>query len=270
MTYMVRYRRLLLMIEALRLRRGAALAALIALAAAACDTETIELLAPRATAGSTEAGQPAMLPGGGAAGVPSHGGSSGDPQGGTGASSGSAGSALGEAGSGGDGDCEGCGGVGGGAGGSGGVLGGPNCSGGPGTCSPCQSDEQCGDWHCSQQLGGICVQCTDSSHCKPGSRCDGVVGRCAQSCEGNLTCREGRICDPQFLTCVACIDDEQCEQDGDPQTAYCAGRRCVECTRNDDCTRGSKNLCLGGRCAECFFDKDCGPGGYCAPDGRCE
>jgi hypothetical protein len=85
-----------------------------------------------------------------------------------------------------------------------------------------------------------------------------------------MTCRDGRQCDPQFLTCVLCINDEQCAADGDPDTAYCAGRRCVECTRSTDCTRGEKNLCVEGRCVECFFDKDCGPDRYCSSEGRCQ
>jgi hypothetical protein len=246
-----------------RLSRGAALAALVSLVAVSCGTETIELL-PLVPNGGTAGGVIAGDGGTGAIGATS--GNAGEPPGGS-QSGGMGGQPFGGTG-GSFGGCTGfgCGGSGDGSGGTGG----PVCNGGFGPCTPCLSDEQCGDWHCSKLLGNVCVACTDSSHCKSGLRCDLPVGRCAPSCDANLGCRDNRVCDPQFLTCVDCTDDEQCEMDDNPDTSFCSFRRCVECTRDDDCEGSKHELCVNGRCADCFGDKDCEFDEQCNAAGYCE
>jgi Cys-rich repeat protein len=73
-------------------------------------------------------------------------------------------------------------------------------------------------------------------------------------------------------TCVQCVDNRDCEQDGDPDTRICYMRRCMQCLENSHCTDGTRPVCSNYQCAECANDDDCKDSApHCdIPRGRCE
>jgi len=117
------------------------------------------------------------------------------------------------------------------------------------------------------------VQCETKGDCtRPGTSCDFLVGRCAPSCDSTLDCRDGKVCDTSQGTCVQCLDNRECEQDGDSETRVCYLHRCLQCLENTDCTEGVRNICsIFQQCVECTGDQHCKDGMHCdVPRGRCE
>jgi len=259
-----------------RLSHAGALSALLSVVAVACGPDIVNLLPPRGDAGSSPGG------GGGAGSAGRDGGDGGAAGGGgtragttaggdsAGATSegGNAGSAHAGSGSGG---CLGAGCAGSGNG-FGGWSGSPNCGSLPGSCNICSGDAQCpSDLHCSP-MWNVCVGgCTAKGQCRTGESCDISVGWCVPTCSNSLECPNNRVCDPMQNICVQCIDNSQCEQDGDPVTRLCHTTRCVQCENDTDCTLGMAHVCSLGNCVECEGDKDCPGGGHCdIRHGHCE
>lgn len=237
--------------------RAALTAGLLALLAIACSSDVVDLLPAMPSAGNagTATSSTAGVSSGG---TRDEGGSNALGQAGVSgalATSGNGGTASG-----------GCSGFGcGDAGenpGVGGSFGGQLCGNGMSSCTPCLSDVQClPEQFCSRFLGNICVQCAENGkgQCKLGYTCDRLVGRCGPSCKSTMECNDGRVCDMAQGTCVTCIDNQQCESDGDPDTRVCYLRRCVQCLADTDCTQGGRRRCAGLQCVECVTDKDCPP-----------
>jgi hypothetical protein len=263
------------MSQAPRLGRAGAMTGLLSVIALSCSSDIVELLPLTAGAsnggGGGSAGQDAVASGastggGNAGGSPmSQGGWAGAAQAG-GGNGGSAG--LG---------CFGFGCA--GENGFSGAFGGPNCGNGTGACTPCLNDDQCPleQQHCSSLLNNVCVQCTikGSSQCNSGYNCDVLAGRCAPSCDSTFDCNDNRVCDLNQGTCVSCIDNRECENDGDPRTSVCYLRHCVECAQHSDCMRpgSEQRWCSKFQCVQCLADKDCGFDGktHCdVPKGFCE
>jgi hypothetical protein len=237
------------------------LAALASLVAVSCGSDTIDLL-PSLEGGSVgQAGSSAGSSSGGTSA-----GSSGTSQGGT-SGNGNVAGMLSMGGNQNGGSLTLCSGYGCGGFGTNPFGGGFGdvCNGGNGYCTPCASDEQCPpELHCSHILGNVCVQCTERRHCRPGFSCDRWRGRCGPSCQSALDCGDGRVCDTLQNTCVACLDNEECEQDGDPDTHICYQQRCVECQVNADCMHNDRHVCAALRCVQCAANEDCNAGmGVC-------
>jgi|GEM_PF-4791351 len=263
------------MSQAPRLGRAGVLAGLLSVIALSCSSDIVELLPVTGGASSGgAAGQQTATSGASTSGS-SVGGSPTSQGGFAGATGGGGGSNGGNGGSTGGG-CVGFGCA--GENGFGGTFTGPNCGNGTGSCTPCLNDPQCPpDQHCSPFLNNVCVQCAvkGSSQCKVGYNCDVFLGRCAPGCDSTSDCNDGRVCEPNSGTCVSCIDNQECEQDGDPRTSICYLRRCVECTQHLDCARqgGEQRWCSKLQCVQCLTDKDCDPDGrsHCdVPKGFCE
>ncbi len=111
---------------------------------------------------------------------------------------------------------------------------------------------------CDDDSMGVCVACTDDSHC------DGDLAVCSDAnvcvaclddshCNGDLAvCSDANVC-------VACLDDSQC--DGD--LGYCSeGSSCVGCLVDEHCADGAVNaqICdLGdSACRGCEANEECG------------
>ena len=252
------------------LRGGTSLALLAALAAPACDTDTIDLLpmeAMASVAGSMTAGASAALP----------------IQGGSSSAGGGASGSGGSASSGSPADDdESHGGASDGGGssfggrspiGAGGNFGWPYpCVPGTPFCS-CSGDDCQPGWHCQHtELGGVCLQqCGGREPCKLGYGCDASRQRCEPSCDTDQRCDFGRVCDVAQLVCVQCVGDIDCDDDKEPEANFCDEHRCVECRDEWDCDRGGPlPACLNGRCSECASSADCGPDRDCdTARGRC-
>jgi hypothetical protein len=251
-----------------RLGHAGLLAALLSLVAVSCGSDVVDLLPPMTGAGNGGgAGEAASAAAGASSGgVRNEAGRAATSQ------AGASGAAAGSGGKAGNAGAAGCSGFGCGNAGEGpslgGAFGGPICNNGTSSCTPCLSDVQCAsDQHCSRFLGNLCVQCAEKGQCKPGFTCDRLVGRCGPSCKSTFECNDGRVCDMTQGTCVTCIDNQQCESDGDPDTRVCYQRRCVQCQEDADCTQGARHRCAGLQCVECINDKDCpgnnGDNGHC-------
>lgn len=118
-----------------------------------------------------------------------------------------------------------------------------------------------------------CMSCVDDDDCHPPSSiCNLRLSLCLTSCATSADCvREGHVCDPTTNTCVACFDDQQCLDDGNPVTRACETRvgLCVECNQRVACPPGLR--CFNLQCVECTSDKDCEPGRHCDEiRGHCE
>jgi hypothetical protein len=243
------------------LSRAALLAAAGACVALACGTDTIDLLPERVSerAGSSSGGASAGQDGAGAGSATDMGGSTtqagSNAEAGGGKSGGAAGSAS----------CSGgpCGGNNSNTGGfdNGGGFG----NGCPfGGCQSCFNNNQCPDWlHCSERFGNVCVECDDEVGCRPDQRCNLSIGRCAQVCEHNDECSEGRVCDPTLKACVFCTVDQQCLSDQNENTRRCVAGYCFECIEPSDCPKGPREICANWRCVECASDEDCGFDQHC-------
>lgn len=235
-----------------------------ALALAACDSETIDLLPPDATSHTAgigaSGGNPVSSNRGASAGNPSAGETSG-------------GASAGAAGAGGNVSCSGLGCAGFNFGGLGGSIWNRDCDPDEETCALCRSDQHCPErWHCSALLG-LCVECEARDDCRPGFACDLGTLRCAPACEDSIDCDAGSVCNPEHGTCVECLNHSDCDFDGDEDTHYCARPQhvCVECLHDADCDDGSRGICAVGNCTKCIFDDDCRPDQYChRARGRCE
>ena len=261
------------MSQAPRLGRAGVLTGLLSVIALACSSDIVELLPLAGGASNGGAGGSAgqdAVPSSGASTGGSNAGGSPTSQGGLAGATQAGGGNGGAAGGG----CFGFGCA--GENGFSGSFGGPNC--GNGSCTPCLNDAQCPlEQHCSALLNNVCVQCSikGPSQCKPNYNCDVLVGRCAPGCDSTFECNDDRVCDLNQGTCVSCIDNRECEQDGDPRTSVCYQRRCVECAQHSDCTKqgGEQRWCSKLQCVQCLSDKDCDPDGksHCdVPKGFCE
>jgi hypothetical protein len=252
------------------LGRAGALMGLLAVIAVSCSSDIVELLpltGGTSTGGAgSSAGQDTVTSGAGtggsnAAGMTTQAGFAGAPQagGGNGGNGGSAGGCFGF----------GCG----GESGFGGSFGGPYCRNGN-SCQPCTDSTDCPTEyeHCGNN---VCVQCVTEgpSQCRHGFNCDVVAGRCGIACDDNFDCKEGGVCDLNQNTCVWCLENRDCTQDGVPAGDVCYLHRCVDCTQDPDCIKqGRGRRCSGFRCVECLSNTDCDDGrGRCnVPKGYCE
>jgi hypothetical protein len=246
------------------LRRAGLLAALIALLAAACEPDRLDLLPNLATSGSSSGSAGGGTAGGGTAGASAAQSGAGEPGGAMtgGQDNGDAGGAPGFGGFGG---CPwpGCGG-GFPTGGSGvGIACG---EGGFAGADPC---ERYG-LHCSSVLG--CVRCTGFEHCPPGEICYQSLGVCSGICPALDCQRDGRVCDPHLQACVDCEDDFDCAANTNGFLQACLGGRCKECRVNNDCEgRGDRTACsFEHRCVQCNVDQDCDNETFHCKNGRCE
>jgi hypothetical protein len=257
------------------LGRAGVLTGLLAVIAVACSSDLVELLpvgggASTGGAGSA-AGQDTVTSGAGtggssAAGMATQGGFAGAPQAGRGNGGNAGGGNGGSAG----GACFGFGCA--GESGFSGSFGAPYCGNGN-SCEPCLNDTQCESEydHCANN---VCVQCATEgpSQCWHGMNCDVLVRRCAPACDSTSDCNEGGVCDVNQHTCVWCIENGDCQQDGLPGNV-CYLHRCVDCAQDTDCMKqGRSGRCSGFRCVQCLTNEDCKdpershcnvPKGYC-------
>lgn len=242
-----------------RLRPAGLLAASVGLVAAACGTDTIDLLPLSAGASSAEAGS-----GNGGQTLGGHGPTG---HGGKEFTAGSAGASGGRSGMGGrpsvsagDGGSAGSfqnGGKGGGY--CAGFACGGTTSGAGGSVDPrCPDPNPNSPW---------CTSCQGSTDCPPQFSCNGYIGFCRPTCMSGLECPNDGVCDAMYSTCIACFDDDQCAAEGNPKRRACEFGRCVECNEHVDCPRGS---CHSLQCLICNDDKDCTGGRRCdKTQGRC-
>jgi hypothetical protein len=236
------------------LGRAGVLTGLLAVIAVACSSDLVELLpltgGTSAGGAGSSAGQDTITSGAGtggsnAAGMTTQAGFAGAPHagGGNGGNGGSGGGA-----------CFGFGCA--GESGFSGSFGGPYCGNGN-SCTPCGSNTNCFSEN-EFCLNNVCVQCATAgpSQCRQGFNCDLVVGRCAPACDDTSDCNDGGVCDSNQGTCVWCIENHDCTEDGVPAGDVCYLHRCVDCTQDTDC-RSRGRRCSGFRCVWCLTDNDC-------------
>ncbi len=122
-------------------------------------------------------------------------------------------------------------------------------------CVPCSARTSCAGASCNCCAGGeavrcaalapgaspTCVECTSDAHCRNGTRCDSVNGRCV---EAVAPCNTADQCGPQCTRCPS--ERPQCLD----------GQVCVECRSDLDC--GAGRFCQSGECSACAVDRRCG------------
>lgn len=230
------------MSRSFRLGPAGLLAALGALVAVACGTDTIELLPLNSGGSGSSGGGTGGRLGGGSGGADST--ASGAGAGGVVTPAGGGG--TGGAGNGGTAGAFSNGGKGGGYGCFGSACGGFSGAGG-GSYSPCPDPTP--PW---------CTPCSSNDDCREPERCNLRVGLCLPGCTTTTDCtNEGHVCDPTYKTCGPCFNDDQCAERGNPKRRACElslGGRCVECNERVACTQG---VCSLNQCVECRNDSDC-------------
>ncbi|MDD4319062.1 MAG: hypothetical protein PHW10_01930 [Candidatus Peribacteraceae bacterium] len=110
---------------------------------------------------------------------------------------------------------------------------------------------------------GICVECTEDSHCGY-YKC--VDSACTSSCDTNEDCSGGGLCTGEGGSCVQCLTETDCG-------AYdCVENACLTtCTTADDCSTGNGCDTIGHACeTACSSDTDCAATEYCGLQGACE
>jgi peptidoglycan-associated lipoprotein len=103
----------------------------------------------------------------------------------------------------------------------------------------CKSDKDC-----KTKLvcaANACVECTDSSQCPSGRRCNANACVAAPECERDDQCQDGKVC--QAGKCKACVADSECP------SGTCRGGRCApakKCSKDDECADDED--CVNGVC----------------------
>jgi peptidoglycan-associated lipoprotein len=102
----------------------------------------------------------------------------------------------------------------------------------------CKSDKDCKNkLVCA---ANTCVECTDSSQCPSGRRCNANACVEVPECERDDQCQGGKVC--QAGKCKACVADSECPS-GTCSAGMCApAKKCSkddECADDEDCVNGS-------------------------------
>ena len=95
----------------------------------------------------------------------------------------------------------------------------------------CTADKQCVQCVADQQCDGNCIE----SECK--EEIEPIENKCTEDCAS-----EGKVCDLNTKTCVACLENADC---GDGKLCY--NHECVnqnECNDNDSSSDGSNETCI--------------------------
>lgn len=132
---------------------------------------------------------------------------------------------------------------------------------GPGNRPPggCTIDDDCKDpMFPACRPDGLCTPCLTNDHCGEGLQCDRPTNRCVQ-CVDAAGCEAiGQVCDVNTRSCVPCLGNSDCK---DPAAPACTvANQCVACTDDTFCPDGTK-ACDQNVCYECKADNYCaGPG----------
>ncbi|HEY4156596.1 MAG TPA: hypothetical protein VGM29_00810 [Polyangiaceae bacterium] len=108
----------------------------------------------------------------------------------------------------------------------------------------------------------VCVECIANTNCEAGQVCDGVSGRCAQSCTSAADCNSNDLCAARGV-CVECATNADCATK-DGQICNTATGQCVGCTSDLDCG-GTQRFCdtTSAECITCRVTADCAPNQVC-------
>lgn len=131
-------------------------------------------------------------------------------------------------------------------------------------CDPTSADDAsdcAGATRCDPEHG-VCVECLTRGDCSasPTPACDQPSGTCVE-CLADTDCSGARpFCDTSSSECVECRVATDCG----PGLGACVEARCVECDTDDDCQARDDDddddddlRCLDQRCAECLSNADC-------------
>ncbi len=118
---------------------------------------------------------------------------------------------------------------------------------------------------CSDPNSPFCTPCDTNDECPQQFNCN-PYKYCRPECSMSSECPNDGICDAVTSTCVPCMSDPQCKEQGVPWRNVCEAGRCVECNERAACAQGTCHLY---QCVECTNDKDCASGRCDEIRGRC-
>ncbi len=113
---------------------------------------------------------------------------------------------------------------------------------------------------------GVCVECTDSSHCGGTTRqCNTARKECVE-CVDDSGCTGGLVCN-SANRCVQCVDDSRCNGG----RCDLATNQCVECLTDAQCTSPDRSHCnaVTHLCEACSADVQCESDAPVCNEGRC-
>jgi hypothetical protein len=192
------------------------------------------------------------------------------------------------------------------------------CQGTPATCGPppstCTEDQAClAGTICETATGKCITPCSEDSDCDGDGHCDGRI--CRAPCSTSFDCSIEQVChlsrciqepqcpfncpstkphhQPETCTCLACLNDNDCAEDGSEDctssgfcricaersddASFCSARGliledscCVACIDDIDCgsqsLRCEKRACVRGLSGSCRSDDDCAQQEVCDVD----